>query len=50
MILSIRAKLFLTLLLACLLVVAGTQAFVHWSLRQGLVELADAREDRKSVV
>ncbi len=44
MILSIRAKLFLTLLLACLLVVAGTQAFVHWSLRQGLVELADARE------
>ena len=50
MILSIRAKLFLTLLLACLLVVAGTQAFVHWSLRQGLVELADAREAERIAV
>lgn len=42
--LSIHTKLFLTLLLACVLVLLGTQAFVQWSFRRGLVELADARE------
>ncbi|WP_295384820.1 ATP-binding protein [uncultured Thiodictyon sp.] len=47
MTLSIRAKLFLTLLLACLLVVIGTHAFVGWSLQQGLIELADARENER---
>ncbi|WP_295443200.1 ATP-binding protein [uncultured Thiodictyon sp.] len=47
MALSIRAKLFLTLLLACLLVVIGTHAFVRWSLQQGLIELADAREGER---
>ena len=43
----IRAKLFLTLLLACILVVLGTGAFVQWSLERGLVELADARDSRR---
>ncbi len=47
MTLSIRAKLFLTLLLACLLVVIGTQAFVRWSIERGLAELADARESER---
>jgi two-component system sensor histidine kinase BaeS len=47
MTLSIRAKLFLTLLLASLLVVIGTHAFVRWSLQQGLIELADARETER---
>ncbi len=41
---SIHTKVFLTLLLACVLVLSGTQAFVHWSLQRGLVELAAARE------
>ncbi|KAA6184495.1 HAMP domain-containing protein [Thiohalocapsa marina] len=41
--LSIRAKLFLTLLLAAVLAVVGTQAFVHWSFLRGLEELAEAR-------
>ena len=45
--LSIRTKLFLTLLLACLLVVLGTNAFVRWSIQQGLIELADARESER---
>ena len=49
MTLSIRAKLFLALLLACLLVVIGTQAFVRWSLEQGIIELADARETERIV-
>ncbi|NKN34431.1 ATP-binding protein [Marichromatium bheemlicum] len=44
---SIRAKLFLTLLLACVLVLIGTQAFMHWSLERGLVELVDAREQAR---
>lgn len=44
MTLSIHAKVFLTLLFACTLVLLGTQAFVHWSLQRGLIELADARE------
>jgi len=47
MILSIRGKLFLALLLACLLVVIGTQAFVYWSLQRGIIELADARESER---
>ena len=47
MTLSIRAKLFLALLLACLLVVIGTHAFVRWSLEQGIIELADARETER---
>ncbi len=47
MTLSIRAKLFLTLLLACLLVVIGTHAFVRWSIEHGLIELADARESER---
>ncbi len=45
--LPIRAKIFLTLLLACILVVVGTGAFVHWSLERGLMELADARDSRR---
>jgi two-component system, OmpR family, sensor histidine kinase BaeS len=45
--LSIHTKVFLTLLLACVLVLLGTQAFVYWSLRQGLIELADAREQAR---
>lgn len=45
--LSIHTKLFLTLLLACVAVLLGTQAFVDWSFRRGLVELADAREQQR---
>lgn len=45
--LSIHTKVFLTLLLACVLVLSGTQAFVHWSLQRGLVELAEAREQAR---
>ena len=45
--LPIRVKIFLTLLLACVLVVVGTGAFVHWSMERGLMELADARESRR---
>ncbi|WP_296699373.1 ATP-binding protein [Thiocapsa sp. UBA6158] len=44
---SIHSKVFLTLLLACVLVLSGTQAFVHWSLQRGLVELAEAREQAR---
>ena len=44
---SIRTKVFLTLLLACVLVLLGTQAVVHWSLQRGLIELADAREQAR---
>jgi two-component system sensor histidine kinase BaeS len=44
---SIHTKVFLTLLLACVLVLSGTQAFVHWSLQRGLVELAEAREQSR---
>ncbi|MBK1646061.1 two-component sensor histidine kinase [Thiocapsa imhoffii] len=47
MTLSIHAKVFLTLLLACVLVLLGTLAFVHWSLQRGLIELADAREQAR---
>jgi len=45
--LSIRAKLFLTLLIAAVLAVVGTQAFVHWSFLRGLKELATAREQEQ---
>lgn len=45
--LSIRTKLFLTLLLGGLLVVVGTHAFIYWSFRQGVTELADAREQER---
>ncbi len=45
--LSIHAKLFLTLLLACVVVLLGTQMFVQWSFQRGLVELADAREQER---
>ncbi|UHD14465.1 ATP-binding protein [Thiocapsa bogorovii] len=45
--LSIHTKVFLMLLLACVLVLSGTQAFVHWSLQRGLVELAEAREQAR---
>ena len=42
--LSIHSKLFLTILLACIVVLIGSHAIVQWSFKQGLVELADARE------
>ncbi|NCA72467.1 MAG: HAMP domain-containing protein [Sphingobacteriia bacterium] len=45
--LSIHAKVFLTLLLAAVLVLVGTQSFVRWSLQQGLIELAEAREQAR---
>lgn len=45
--LSIHTKLFLTILLACVVVLIGTQAFVQWSFQRGLVELADAREQER---
>ncbi|MBK5964769.1 two-component sensor histidine kinase [Thiocystis minor] len=45
--LSIHARLFLTLLLACVVVLIGTQMFVQWSFQRGLVELADAREQER---
>jgi two-component system sensor histidine kinase BaeS len=47
MTISIHTKVFLTLLLACVLVLLGTQAVVHWSLQRGLIELADAREQAR---
>lgn len=42
--LSIHSKVFLTLLLACMVVLAGSHAFVQWSFQRGLIEFADARE------
>ncbi|MBK1725225.1 ATP-binding protein [Thiocystis violacea] len=42
--LSIHSKLFLTILLACIVVLIGSHAVVQWSFQRGLVELADARE------
>jgi two-component system sensor histidine kinase BaeS len=45
--LSIRTKLFLTLLLACTLVVAGMMLFMRWSFQSGLVELVEARQQRR---
>jgi len=41
--LSLRAKLFLTLLLTGIVMVAGTHAFVHWLLQRGLEEMAAER-------
>jgi two-component system sensor histidine kinase BaeS len=45
--LSIRLKLFLALLLTGLLVVAGTQAFVFWSLQRGIETLAEERRAQR---
>lgn len=45
--LSVRTKLFLTLLLASLLAVVGTSLFVGWSMQRGLAELVDARESER---
>ncbi|MBK1719690.1 ATP-binding protein [Thiocystis violacea] len=45
--LSIHSKLFLTLLLACVVVLTGSHAFVQWSFQRGLVEFADAREQER---
>ncbi|MCU0835421.1 MAG: ATP-binding protein [Chromatiaceae bacterium] len=47
MTLSIRTKLFLTLLLAGALVVVGVLGFVHWSFQRGLVELAQSRQQER---
>ena len=47
MVLSVRAKLFLALLLASLLAVAGTGLFVQHSMRQGMEELVAEREERQ---
>jgi two-component system sensor histidine kinase BaeS len=44
MTLSIRTKLFLTLLTATALVVVGMLVFTRWSFERGLVELAQARQ------
>jgi two-component system sensor histidine kinase BaeS len=45
--LSIRTKLFATLLVAAVLAVTGTQAFVHWSFLRGLEEMTRAREQEQ---
>jgi two-component system sensor histidine kinase BaeS len=45
--LTVRARLFLTLLLASLLAVAGTSAFFRWSFERGLFELVSARESER---
>lgn len=45
--LSIRTKLFLTLLAASTLAVVGMQAFMHWSFHNGLMELAEARQQER---
>ena len=45
--LSIRTKLFLTLLIASTLAVFGMQAFMHWSFRHGLMELAETRQQER---
>lgn len=47
MTLSIRTKLFLTLLLATALVVTGMLLFMRWSFQAGLVELAQARQQKR---
>lgn len=44
---SIRAKLFLTLLVAAVLAVTATQAFVHWSFLRNLRDLAEARQQER---
>jgi len=45
--LSIRTKLFLTLLTASTLAVLGMQAFMHWSFHNGLMKLAEARQQER---
>lgn len=45
--LSVHSRLFLTLLLASLLAVIGTSAFVRWSFERGLTELVNARESER---
>jgi two-component system sensor histidine kinase BaeS len=45
--LSVRAKLFLTLLLTGLAIIAGTHAFLHWSFQRGLEELAAERRQQQ---
>lgn len=47
MTLSIRTKVFLTLLVACSLAVLGMHALVRWSVHHGLVELAEARQQER---
>jgi two-component system sensor histidine kinase BaeS len=45
--LSIRTKLFLTLLAASTIAVLGMQAFIRWSFENGLVELAEAHRQER---
>jgi two-component system sensor histidine kinase BaeS len=45
--LSLRAKLFLALLLTGIVTVAATQAFVHWSFQRGLEELGVERRQQR---
>ena len=47
MTLSIRTKLFLTLLIASALVVGGMLGFIRWSFQRGLVEFAATRQDER---
>lgn len=47
MTLSIRAKLFLTLLTASSMAVAGMHAFMRWSFNNGLMELAESRQQER---
>ncbi len=47
MTLSIRTKLFLTLLLAGSLVVAGMLLFMRWSFHHGLEEFAETRQEER---
>ncbi len=47
MTLSIRTKLFLTLLTASSLAVAGMHAFMAWSFTNGLIELAESRQQER---
>ena len=47
MTLSIRTKLFLTLLFASALVVGGMLGFMRWSFQRGLVEFAATRQEER---
>ncbi len=47
MTLSIRTKLFLTLLVASALVVTGMLGFMRWSFQRGLVEFATNRQEER---
>jgi len=44
---TIGVKLFFALLLGCSLVLLASQFFVHWSFRQGLMELVESREQAR---